>query len=337
MTQVVASTGARLHFGLILCRPSEGWEFGGAGLMISQPGWRFRVAFRAAGDAAARPEDVPDLISGGSVETTDRITQLLRRLRQFHAVQPLCVAVEAEIPPHTGLGSGTQLSLAFTAAVSWLVTGRLPPAAEQLAAVSGRSERSAIGTAGFDHGGFLVDRGRSATSPRVERYPLPDHWRFLLVRPLHTQGLSGAAEQTWFQGRREMSVELSGQLASLIEHQLVPAITTGDASWFAEALETYGDAAGGFYAVAQGGTFSHSAVRRLVTDLRRDGVRGAAQSSWGPGICIPVASAAVASELLHAIPEEIDGCPLEATISEPLNTGAAISRPCPPESRSVFA
>jgi len=337
MTQVSVRTGARLHFGLILCPPAEGWEFGGAGLMIDQPGWKLRVTQRTESGDAARSADAPDLTTGGSAETADRIARLLQRLRRVHSIPPLHVAVESQIPPHTGLGSGTQLSLALTAAVSWLVAGHLPPAAEQLAAMAGRSERSAIGTAGFDHGGFLVDRGRSASSPRIERLPLPDAWRFLLVRPLNTQGLSGAAEQTWFQGRREMPGELPGHLASLIEHRLIPAVKAGDAGEFAEALETYGDAAGGFYAAAQGGTFSHPAIRQLVAVLRERGVRGAAQSSWGPGICIPVASAAAATELLKEMPRKIDGCPLETTISAPLNTGAAITRPAPPEVRSVLA
>ncbi|MGV2340606.1 MAG UNVERIFIED_CONTAM: hypothetical protein LVR18_43685 [Planctomycetaceae bacterium] len=40
MTRVAARTGARLHFGLILGSPASGWEFGGAGLMVAQPGWK---------------------------------------------------------------------------------------------------------------------------------------------------------------------------------------------------------------------------------------------------------------------------------------------------------
>lgn len=331
MTQVLVRTGSRLHFGLILGSPADGWEFGGVGLMISQPGWKFGVSLQQPPERAVHPQDCPDLIIGGSADAGERIAKLLQRLRSQQSVPPLQITLDAEIPPHAGLGSGTQLSLALTAAVGWLVSGRLPPSAEQLAAISGRSERSAIGTAGFDHGGFLVDRGRSASGTRVHRFSLPDHWRFLLVRPLHTQGLSGAAEQTWFQGRREMPRELSGRLVSLIESRLIPAIREADAPGFAEALETYGDAVGGFYSAAQGGTFSHPAIRQMVAGLRQQGIRGAAQSSWGPGISIPVGSESAAEQLLKTLPAEIDGCRLEATVTEPLNTGAAITRVMPPD------
>lgn len=337
MTTVLARTGARLHFGLILGTPADGWEFGGVGLMLRQPGWQLRVALQHPSDNSHTSANLPDHITGASAGTTDRIGRLLRRLRNLQPIPPLRVEVTAEIPPHTGLGSGTQLALATTAAVGWLVTGELPPAAEQLAAASGRSERSAIGTAGFDCGGFLVDRGRAANQPRVQHLALPDHWRFLLVRPMDTQGLSGPAEQQWFQGRREMPSELTARLAAAIEQQLVPAIATADAPAFAAALDTYGDAAGAFYAPAQGGTFSHPATRSLAAELRRLGIRGIAQSSWGPGICIPTASDEAAQQLLALIPASIDGCELETTLAEPLNSGASITREAPPQPQTAFA
>lgn len=328
MTRVAARTGARLHFGLILGSPASGWEFGGAGLMVAQPGWKISATVTAE-----------DHISGGSPDTVDRITRLLQRLRSLQHVPPLQITVEAEIPPHAGLGSGTQLSLALTAAVGWLVSGQLPPPAEHLAATCARSERSAIGTAGFDHGGFLADHGRSAQCPRVLRLALPDEWRFLVVRPINTQGLSGAAEQQWFQGRREMPAALTNYLASLIQQRLLPAVANADAAGFASALETYGDSVGGFYAPAQGGTFSHPSISRLVAGLRQQGIHGAAQSSWGPGICIPAASQSAARQILDAIPHEIDGWRLETVVAEPLNSGASITREAPPTpaTRTAFA
>jgi beta-ribofuranosylaminobenzene 5'-phosphate synthase len=326
MTRVVARTGARLHFGLILGSPANGWEFGGAGLMVAQPGWKIILQVAAE-----------DHIRGGSADAVVRITRLLQRLRSLQPLPPLQITVESEIPPHAGLGSGTQLSLALTAAAGWLVSGLLPPPAEQLAAISARSERSAIGTAGFDHGGFLADQGRSAPYPRVQRLALPDQWRFLVVRPINTQGLSGDAEQQWFEGRREMPPTLTNYLAKLIHHQLLPAVAGADAAAFAEALETYGDAVGGFYAPAQGGTFSHPSISKLVARLRQQGIHGAAQSSWGPGVCIPAASESAAMQILAEIPHEIDGWRLETTVAEPLNTGASISREAPPATQRVFA
>lgn len=336
MTRITARTGARLHFGLILSNPADGWEFGGVGLMVDQPGWTLVVQHAIpAPSSPEHPPDALDVIHCNSEATRARLTQLLSRLRsQSLAIPSLDLRVQQQVPPHTGLGSGTQLTLACTAAVTWLATGRLPPSAETLAAMSGRSERSAIGTAGFDCGGFLVDHGRSAPYPRVERFPVPEHWRFILVRPHSAEGLSGPAEQDWFQSRREMPAALTRTLAALIQQQLIPAIRADDAPRFARALEDYGDTTGSFYASAQGGTFSHPAIRQLAANLRSAGIHGAAQSSWGPGICIPAGSPEEARQILSQIPPEIHGQPLETTCTTALNTGALIAREAPEERRN---
>jgi beta-RFAP synthase len=336
MTRITARTGARLHFGLILGNPANGWEFGGAGLMVDQPGWTLVVQHAIPPQSTpGRRSEPADIIHCESQATRLRLTQLLQRLRsQSPAIPPLDLRVHQQVPPHAGLGSGTQLALACTAAVTWLATGQLPPPAEMLAAMSGRSERSAIGTAGFDCGGFLVDYGRSAPQPRVKRIPVPEHWRFILVRPKSAEGLSGPAEQQWFQSRREMPATLTQTLAALIQEQLIPAISASDAHRFARALEDYGDTVGSFYAPAQGGTFSHPAIRQLAAVLRSAGIHGAAQSSWGPGICIPSASPEEARQILSQIPPELHGQPLETTCTTALNTGALIAREAPEERRN---
>lgn len=331
MTRIIAATGARLHFGLILTPPGTDWDCGGIGLMVDQPGWKLVLQPAPPSHSATDSQQAAtDQIVGGTAETQRRLRELMVRLRsQAIPIPPLEIRVQRQIPPHTGLGSGTQLALALTAAACWLATGKLPPAATALATLCGRSERSAIGTAGFDCGGFLIDHGRFTVEPRVERISIPDAWRFVLVRPLHSEGLSGPAEQQWFQHRREMPAELIDTLTHIIRTQLVPAVNSENASQFAAALEAYGDAAGSFYAPAQGGTFSHPAIRELVDNLRAAGIQGAAQSSWGPGICIPTGSHAAASDLLKAIPTEISGYPLEAICTPALNTGALIASEVP--------
>jgi predicted sugar kinase len=132
---------------------------------------------------------------------------------------------------------------------------------------------------------IMADFSQTTVAPhnalRVLRLALPDEWRFLVVRPINTQGLSGAAEQQWFQGRREMPAALTNYLASLIQQRLLPAVANADAAGFASALETYGDSVGGFYAPAQGGTFSHPSISRLVAGLRQQGIHGGLRSLPG--------------------------------------------------------
>ena len=66
---------------------------------------------------------------------------------------PHRITVEEAPPEHSGFGTGTQLALAVGRAVSSLPT-------EEVARVTGRGRRSAIGTHGFATGGLLADGGR---------------------------------------------------------------------------------------------------------------------------------------------------------------------------------
>ena len=319
-------TGSRLHFGLILGDESSGWIFGGVGLMLERPGWHVQLQAQTSSTAASVQSD--DVVLGTD-EAALRVRKLLGRLRAAMPDLPcLHVQLSAEVPFHTGLGAGTQLDLGIAAACRWMCRQQTHQSPLELAVAAGRAERSAIGTWGFDHGGFLVDYGAGVGgAERVRRLALPDDWRIVLVRPRATQGLSGAAESAWFGTRPRMTATLVQQLADIISRQLQPAIEHGRFQEFAAALQQYGDAAGQFYAGQQGHVFADQRIRQLVAALRQRGVTGAAQSSWGPGIGIPAESSAHASRIETQIAQlDRDGELLVST-SAPLNCGATISQP----------
>lgn len=117
---------------------------------------------------------------------------------------------------------------------------------------------------------------------------------------------------------------LMDELVECLMKQIVPSIKTTRFAIFAEQLERYGDLVGQFYAPAQGDVFANPAIRKLVQQLRSLKISGAAQSSWGPGICIPADSDLHAQEIRRQIPEAIDGVRILVTITEPLNTGATL-------------
>lgn len=327
-------TGARLHFGLILGTESTGWVFGGVGMMLQQPGWQLALQpSEHSGSTSACPDQ--DLVAG-SHEAVVRVTNLLQRLRAaLPELPPLTVQVDSEVPFHTGLGAGTQLALGIAAACRWLCRQQPHQTPLQLAATAGRAERSAIGTWGFDHGGFLIDYGATVApqTDRVRSLALPDDWRIVLVRPRESQGLSGAAESAWFGTRPQMSPALVRAMASIIDERLVPAILDNRFADFAIALQDYGDAAGHFYAGQQGHVFADPQIRHLVNHLRQAGIHGAAQSSWGPGIGLPAASLEQAQALMQMIRDYDQANCLLVSITAPFNAGASISRPAP-ETRS---
>ena len=317
MNSLRVSTGARLHFGLILTASGRAHHYGGVGLMVRSPGWDVEVS---------RSVDTDRFDAEPS--TQQRLSRLLRNLRSCDPViPPLQIRIRRVLPAHTGLGSGTQLSIAITCAAVALTHPGSTPAAEQIVGMSGRSERSAIGSAGFFEGGFLVDRGTASISPRVESMQVPIAWRFLLLRPVAHQGMSGVEETQWFDKRPEMPVATAEKLATLATQRLPETLQREDFVGWASAIEEYGDLAGGFYAAVQEHIISHPAMRTVARQLRDAGVRGIAQSSWGPGICIPASDDDHAAWIAARIPAVVDGHSLEFQLTSALNAGATISYP----------
>jgi len=316
ISKIHVTTGSRLHFGLICSEPAARWRFGGIGVMLRQPAWCLSVT--------------PITADQDSIEATDhtcqRIRELLQRIRTRHMTS-LRIEVHHEVSLHAGLGSGTQLGLALSAASELLTHRRLQDDPFQLAQLASRAERSAIGTVGFARGGFLVDHGESNGESRrrqVDRFVFPDDWRFVLTHPEDSQGLSGEQERTFFRQRIHMPRTLIEIVEQQVLQVIIPAVRERQFGAFATSLEKYGQTVGTFYAAQQGGVFAHPAMTQLASHLRSAGVSGMAQSSWGPLIGIPAGSQKHAEEIVRLIPDRIGSSHLTTTISQPLNTGATI-------------
>lgn len=319
MNQVTVTTGSRLHFGLILSSDQKQWHFGGAGLMVRNPGWTVEL----------NREPLASDVFTGSFEAINRTELVLKRLRETIDVPFVRIRIRTEVPFHTGLGSGTQLALAVASGVRTLFQIPLASNSLELSRLAGRAERSAIGTGGFEFGGFLIDRGASESSERITRFAVPEQWRFILVRPESGKGISGQTEQAYFGKQRFMPDDLVAKLTSILGGRLDAAIVKSDFDAFATELEHYGNLAGSFYAQEQGDIFSAPVIRKLVDHLHSRGTIGAAQSSWGPGICIPARSESHAREILTQIPDQIDGSRLITTVTEAMNHGATHAWPAP--------
>lgn len=285
---IVVSTPSRLHFGLLsfghreahasesMREPSGVREFGGVGLMIERPAWRLSAApadeFRAQG-----PQD-------------QRVVQFASRYCQSLGMAELPaweLTVESAPPAHSGLGSGTQLGLAVATVMQTALELPAAPITE-LARRVGRGQRSAIGVYGFVRGGLLVEAGKEhpdEISPLVTRIALPDRWRVVLMRPRTGEGLWGAAERSAFERLPATTAELTGQLCEIVLRGLLPAAREGQFEEFGEAVYRYGLLAGScFAAVQQGREFASAEIAALVGDIRRWGVAGVGQSSWGPTV-----------------------------------------------------
>ena len=95
----------------------------------------------------------------GEGDDAERAMGFARRFLEYHGLSGGArFVVERAIPPHSGLGSGTQLALSVARALAELHGVIASP--PDLARAVGRAKRSAVGTWTFAGGGFVVEGGR---------------------------------------------------------------------------------------------------------------------------------------------------------------------------------
>lgn len=318
MTTVHASTPSRLHFGLLRLHETAGLSFGGLGMMIDQPRVELDIA------AADRWS-----VTGPAVRRAARFAELALAAIDCPTKPPaLRLHVESVIPPHRGLGSGTQLALALAAAVRELV-GLPPGSAAELAAAVGRGVRSAVGSHGFVHGGLNWEHGRAAAvplSPLAGHVSVPDAWRIVLVTPDEGRGLSGDSEREAFDRLPPVPPAVTKRLELLAEEQILPAARAPDIDVFGSAVYEYGRLAGECFAPIQGGPYASREIAACVSAIRDFGVPGVGQSSWGPSVFAIVASPQAAADLADRLARNARWAEVETKIVAPDNRGAVIER-----------
>jgi beta-RFAP synthase len=288
---------SRLHFGLL--NPG-GWvssrRFGGVGLMVERPGLRLGVEASASWSAEGP-------LAERALAFAHRCAQSLRQERGDIDLSPRRLAIEWAAPEHVGLGTGTQLGLAVARAlaVSWGVEADVPTLARWV----GRGLRSALGTHGFEQGGFLVEAGKHSAdglAPLVARLPFPDDWRVVLVLPrleARAAGWHGLREVQAFAqlADRPAPPERMDVLCRLVLLGLLPALAERDVEAFGEALYEFNVRVGEAFAPVQGGVYASADVAEVVAFVRGQGIRGVGQSSWGPTVFAVVADADQAEHL----------------------------------------
>jgi beta-ribofuranosylaminobenzene 5'-phosphate synthase len=299
MTESVQiTTGARLHFGLLVAGEHDRRTYGGIGLMIDEPGFALTVRKAAADCLDATPE------------TILRLQELLSRLRQTGPCAPVEITVTREIPAHAGLGSGTQLGLAIAAAIGRLA-GETELRAVELARRVSRGTRSAIGTIGFVSGGLIAQGTLSedgSLTTVTQRGDFPDEWRFVLVTPRDYAGLSGDAERRAF---RELPPLAEATLRELLglQTQMMNWAAAREFDEFNEVLREFAYRVGEYFAPVQSGLFADWRMDELARHV--DSFVGdiyavptcLGQTSWGPTMFVACRNADDAGDIVQFIHE----------------------------------
>jgi len=321
---LTVSTGARLHCGLFSDHRPGGRLFQGFGFMIDRPGFRLSLQQTAA-DRNEIIFEEPSARQSYQSRIERIISDCLRHWNRPN--NGFRLTVHEHIPPHVGLGSGTQLALAIARLVATSFGEKT--SIEELASATRRAKRSTVGTYGFDQGGLLIDSGvRHADELGRCRFrtAIPDEWRFVLVTPPHVVGFSGDQEVAAFDRLPEIDAkkvaELEADLKEIENH-------ASELDVLSKAIQRYGNRIGDTFLPVQGGRFRDPVCEAIVSQFVNLGVQGVAQTSWGPTILGLCGNQAQADGVRDAFIET----DLNATIiiARPMNHGAQISCPASSE------
>lgn len=270
------TTPSRLHLTLIDMNASIGRVDGGIGLTLNEPSIRI----------TAEKSDIVE-VTGNSEHAVRIENSALKLLPEGAGIR---IFIENDYPSHTGMGSGTQASLAAGMAVNRIYG--LGMDVYEVAAYVGRGGTSGIGVQAFENGGFILDGGHKfsdkkaflpsaasnlAPAPVLLRTDFPD-WDILVAVPEH-KGASSDSEVNIF--KKECPVPLGDveKLSHIILMQLLPALAEEDMETFGKAINSIQETG-----------FKKKEVKlqpesaKLAQVLRDGGAYGAGMSSFGPTV-----------------------------------------------------
>ncbi|MGR8950464.1 MAG: beta-ribofuranosylaminobenzene 5'-phosphate synthase family protein [Gammaproteobacteria bacterium] len=292
MKRVTVSAPARLHLGFFDLNGDLGRRYGSVGVAISGISTKLTVSTDGCDVTAPTQQAVRRAIA-----VRDAVCAELGIAPNF------AISIQSRIPPHAGLGSGTQWALAIGHGIAALTA--CPVKSSRIAALTGRGARSGIGISVFDHGGFVVDLGRGPKTkvpPPLCHLDFPQQWPILLLNERDNEGISGVNEKSAFRDLEAMSGAVADSLCRHILMGIIPAVMERDFGAFVHSLTYLQQGIGDYFAPFQGGErFSSPAIAAIVERIgdRWPGV-GVGQSSWGPTAFVFCPSSAVATEIEKA-------------------------------------
>jgi beta-ribofuranosylaminobenzene 5'-phosphate synthase len=309
--QARVTTTARLHFGFL--DPSGRGErpFGSFGLALNRPKTRLKLT-------PARSFQV----SGPEREGALRYLRSIAQSCGIEAAYKL--HIDEAVPPHAGLGSGTQLALAVGSAFAALEGLRLEP--PEIAARLGRGARSGIGIATFAQGGAVLDSGPSegGLPELVSRLPFPTEWRVILIFDSDASGLAGASETAAFDALPDFPQSETAELRRRVRQGALPALAESDFAAFSEHVGFLQARMGAYFAPLQGGPYTSPRISAALDWLHGKGITGLGQSSWGPTGFAFVASEAEGKMLLDDLRAQFRHPRLSFDLAQGHNEGAKI-------------
>lgn len=331
LMKVRITTPCRIHLSLIDENGYTGRVDGGIGLMLDKP----NVVFEASNSASEFQIECNHYYRESIDVINEKASKVFKMFnisnKNFH------FNLEKYYPSHVGLGSKTQLSLAIATAITLLKNKEITVC--NLTKLVERGGTSGIGWRGFEKGGFVLDAGHefgmgkeketflpssasNSADPALTilRYPIPEHWRFVIIIPNVKKGAYGDEEVSIFQKYAPIPREEVNEVSHQILMKILPGIIKQNLTCFGEGLKRIQKI--GFKKIEI--SLQHEIVKNLLSFLENYGVKGYAMSSFGPSVIGITESDSEAEELRNAVKKFLKPDNEHVYISRPNNTGAKI-------------
>lgn len=291
--KLIVKTPSRIHLTLIDLNGSLGRIDGGVGLTLEKPRLVLEVEPWDPGieikfkQSHILPQNV---MKDYGLKIKAVAGQMIRHLQLEDGFRFI---VHETYPHHSGLGSGTQLSLAVGKLISQINDNDME--AIEIAKIVGRGGTSGIGVASFDRGGFIIDGGHlkkdkteflpsSASNapppPITVRYDFPLEWKVILIIPNLEKGVYGDKEVNIFQDYCPIPLQEVQKLSHLLLMKMMPAVVEEDLDVFGDAVNSIQNI--GFKKIEN--QLQNPLIGDIMQLLRDAGAPGVGMSSFGPTI-----------------------------------------------------
>ncbi len=269
--KTILKTPSRIHFGILDMKGDLRRSYGSVGVALDNP----RVILEVS-DA-----DHFQVLGGG-----ERALLYAKKVKEHFKIEDgMSIRIIEDIPPHVGLGSGTQLSLGIGYAM--LKHSGMDVSVEELAKILGRGKRSGVGIYSFKYGGLIVDGGveKGEIPILISRYEFPKDWIFVIGMPRMEEGISGEKEELSLEDLTRKLREIDQctcETFRILILEIIPSLMKRDIQGFGDAITKFEREVGRMFSHVQGGIFRSPLIEKGVEFLLENGAYGAGQSSWGP-------------------------------------------------------
>jgi len=270
---IILDAPARIHLGFLELNHLADRNFGSLGLTIS----KFRNILKI--------EDYHEFsIDIGKIEIKKKVKDVFKKIASIKNLKKCKLTILQNIPEHSGLGSGTQLSLATGFLLSEF--NGLNLKIDEISNLLGRGLRSGIGIQSFKTGGFIIDsgkiRGSNSIPLTIFRNQWPREWKLILIFDMERSGVHGKEELKKFKKLKKVDSSLVNENCGVVLMKIIPSIIEKNFQHFSTGVQIIQDNMSKIFYGDKKDQFASNKIQMIFNFLRNKKIEGFGYSSWGP-------------------------------------------------------